>query len=376
MSDPPFCPNAHCPHHERAPVGQSWFEYAGFYGTKAFGAVQRFRCCTCGKNFSTQTFRLDYYVKRPRSYRRILKRITAGSGVRSLGRDLKVSHQAVLNRLSRLARQALGVQAQLLPTLTLQEDLAADGFESFSSSQYEPNNIHLLVGCDSQCLYAFDAAHLRRKGRMTDEQKRQRSLREKKYIRARVSISESFTRLLKCAIRHIENRAACRVLLFTDEKHEYRLLVDSDEYLQHLRSREQFAHICISSKLPRTTANLLFPVNYLDRQLRKDNANYVRETVQYSRSVNNCLERMAVYQLHHNFCKPYRVNDRQKRELRHAEVAGVDREVIDRELEGIYGWRKFFSKAKLSLSQLLVWTRMVGNLDRFDGGYKPQYIFM
>ena len=264
MFFPPFCPNPSCPCHHAGCQPARWYYRRGSYHTGAFGSVPRFTCRACGCSFSRQTFRLDYHVKKPVCYHFLKDALKRGGGLRSIARDLGISHQAVANRIGRLARQGLALHAETLgsPRFHLREDLAADGFESFVADQWQPNNIHLLVGTLSQCLYEFDYAHLRRKGRMTDEQKRQRSLREKKYIRARVSISESFTRLLKCAIRHIENRAASHVLLFTDEKQEYRLLVDSDEYLQHLRRREQFAHICISSKLPRTTANLLFPVNY------------------------------------------------------------------------------------------------------------------
>ncbi|MFP4564035.1 MAG: hypothetical protein ACLFRY_12085 [Spirochaetia bacterium] len=42
--------------------------------------------------------------------------------------------------------------------------------------------------------------------------------------------------------------------------------------------------------------NPLFPVNYLDRQIRKDNSNHLRKTVQFSRDVDSRMERMAVYQ--------------------------------------------------------------------------------
>jgi len=36
------------------------------------------------------------------------------------------------------------------------------------------------------------------------------------------------------------------------------------------------------SKLYRNYQNLLFVANYLDRQIRKDNANHVRQTIQFA----------------------------------------------------------------------------------------------
>ncbi|MFP4180797.1 MAG: hypothetical protein ACLFSA_12150, partial [Spirochaetaceae bacterium] len=134
MTHPPFCPNKECGLHlpenaEDSP--ERWFYVAGYYHTKAFGSVRRFRCRSCGRGFSEQTFRLDYYIKHPIDYRQVFERIISGAGLRSIARNFAVSHQLIANRLSRMARQGLGLQAETLAGLKLCENLAADGFESF-----------------------------------------------------------------------------------------------------------------------------------------------------------------------------------------------------------------------------------------------------
>ena len=379
MTDfPPFCPNRNCIHHRRLPPAGAgrWYRLAGSYSTKAFGPVQRYRCRACRRSFSAQTFALDYFIKLPIDYRELFSRITSGSGLRSIGRKLQLSHQIIGNRISRLARQALALQARLLVGFALDEDLAADGFESFVASQYEPNNIHLLVGATSQFLYEFDYAHLRRKGRMSAAQKDERERREGLWVRPPVSISASFSHILESLEGLLAGRVKERVRLFTDERHEYHRLIDRSPPLQSLRRRGLFSHLRISSKKARTLTNRLFPVNYWDRELRKDNADHVRETVQFSRSVASCLERIAVYQMWHNYFKPYRIDDGPKSRLLHGQVAGIDRERIEAELEGIFERRRFLSRVRLSWSQALVWFRMVGNLERRSGGYWPAYVWM
>ena len=69
MLHPPFCPHPACPLHvkpgsddARRLRGKDWYTHAGVYHTKVRGEVQRFKCRVCGKGFSEQTFRLDYYV--------------------------------------------------------------------------------------------------------------------------------------------------------------------------------------------------------------------------------------------------------------------------------------------------------------------------
>jgi transposase-like protein len=377
MSTPLFCPNKLCINHRGGPEGRRWFHRIGGYPTAAFGQVQRYICLHCKARFSDQTFALDYYVKRPVSYARLFDKITAGSGLRGTGRSLQISHQGIANRIGRLARQALALQAQLTGELQLGEHLVVDGFESFVTDQYMPNNIHLLVGALSQFLYSFDYAHLRRKGRMRPKQKGERERREGQYLREPISITASFVRI----IDEVEQLASRRkgegaLILDSDERKEYRRVIERSAVLHALKARGKFYHRRTNSKEPRTTSNRLFAVNYLDRQIRKDNANHVRETVQFSRDVNNCMERMAVYQLYHNYLKPYRVEGREARALRHGEVAGVARERIDRELADIFRLRRFYSHVKLSFSQLLLWARMIGNRDRLCGGYWPQYVWM
>ncbi|MFO7850390.1 MAG: hypothetical protein R6V67_10555, partial [Spirochaetia bacterium] len=106
MNHPPFCPNKQCTLHRIETADHSterWFYVGGYYYTKAFGRVRRFRCLICGKSFSEQTFRLDYFVKHPIDYQQIFERIVGGAGLRTVARDLSVSHQLITNRLSRLA---------------------------------------------------------------------------------------------------------------------------------------------------------------------------------------------------------------------------------------------------------------------------------
>lgn len=379
FTDPEFCPNPLCVHHLETSSNHQWFYRIGYHFTNAFGKVQRYRCRTCGHTFSDQTFSLDYHIKHPVSYEWLFDKITGGSGVRGTGRTLGISHQAVTNRIGRLARQAMALHAELTGELPLAEDLATDGFESFVHDQYMPNNIHTLVGADSQFFYAFDYAHLRRKGRMTEKQKEERTRREQEYIRQPISITESFTRIIDEVEQLVGRRKdkKRKIVLDSDKKEEYRPVIERADLLQELKSLGLFEHRRTHSKEPRTRTNPLFPANYLERQFRKDNANQVRETMQFSNDVNNCMERMAVYQMYHNYFKPYRVDSGlELRKLRHGEVAGISRERIDRNLESIFKKRRFHSHVKLSFSQLMVWSRMVGNRDRLAGGYSPHYVLM
>jgi transposase-like protein len=380
MLIPPFCPNADCPYHTDPPVHEQWFHLAGTYDTKAFGTVTRFRCQSCGKTFGEQTFRLDYYAKRKLSYQQIFQHLTNCGGIRATARIFGVHHSAITNRIGRMARQSMALQAELLAGFTPNEALVTDGFESFVSDQYQPNNFNLLVGKWSQFLFGYDYSHLRRKGRMTEQQKEERKLREATYIRECRTISQSFRQIVDMVEQFAQRRAAHgeATCLYSDEKQEYPRVLAESYVLQALAKEKKFFHYTCSSKMERTTENPLFAVNYYDRELRKDNADHVRETVRFSRNVNNALERFAVYQLYHNFFKSYRVDHVEKRYYTHGEAAGIDGRLIRENLRDIFTMRRFFThvKLKLSWSQLIIWARMTGTLDKHDGVFWPKYVWM
>lgn len=91
-----------------------------------------------------------------------------------------------------------------------------------------------------------------------------------------------------------------------------------------MSERNRFYHLTFSSELKRRILNSLFSVSCYDREVRKDNAYHVRETVRFSRNVNSALERFAVYQLYHNYFKPFRIAHKDKKLYTHAEAAGFD----------------------------------------------------
>jgi hypothetical protein len=90
--------------------------------------------------------------------------------------------------------------------------------------------------------------------------------------------------------------------------------------------------------------NPLFPVNYLDRELRKDLHEHVRESVCFGRNVNRQMERLSLYLLYHNYLKAHRTR---WGPLSNAVVAGYEAGQIACELERL--WK---DRARLSLTQL------------------------
>ena len=80
------CPNPKCSYYHAPPKAHQWYKPHGKYETKAFGTVLRSRCMRCKKTFSLQTFSLDYYVKKPVDYMKLIRYLVTGSGQRNIWR--------------------------------------------------------------------------------------------------------------------------------------------------------------------------------------------------------------------------------------------------------------------------------------------------
>jgi hypothetical protein len=364
VTDPRFCPNKACLCHvdpySREAVELSrrrWYKRNGSYPTLVRGAVIRFKCLVCGRGFSEQTFSLDYYVKRTIDYRALGERLCSCSSVRAISRSLHCSCDSVTNRTSRLARQCISAHTRLIAETKLSEDQVADGLQSFAVSQYFPNNIHILVGSQSQLVSFADYVSLRRSGRKTAVQTRMRAAFDELYRPSGKALSSSFSELLEHLHRRLQASAHRPVVLHTDKKLEYRRAIEAHVGVKQAIERKELTHTRTDSRAVRDRRNPLFAVNYIDRELRKDLAEHVRETVRFARNVNHSMERLWVYLLDHNMNKRFRINDPVGVERTHAGQAGSSAGAMRGATRALYTRRRFLSLEKLEPAMSRVWRR-------------------
>lgn len=371
---PPFCARHSCIHHQPHPCSP-YHAYVpwGFYQTKAFGKVPRFRCTSCGTTFSRQTFSLDYYAKRILSYDDIVQRVSSCESLSAIGRALGASTDTISNRLSRAARQALALSSTLSSLLCTDEDVVADGFESFCHSQYFPNNITLLVGSSSHYVYAADHVTLRRKGRMTAQQKKTREALEARWKPEPRAIEKSFSRIADEMLRVYAETSRSPLTLWTDEHQSYTRALARSPHLSLLIQEGFLRHRVVSSRAARTRKNPLFPVNYLDRELRKDLHEHVRETVCFGRNVNRQMERLSVYLLWHNTMKRHRAREGPRSNVDYASHGAIEGA---RGYRGIWQWRAWRTQTDLSDAMSETWERLRRTPLSERRDYLPGYALM
>ena len=331
---PPCCPNPACPFH----LGdrQTWrFEKIGFFDRQSPPyLVQRYRCLTCRRSFSDQTFEATYWMRRADLLASVFLRTHSCSGFRQIAREFGVSPTTIAGISSRIGRHSLLFHELHRPKGPITEPLALDGFEGFEWSQFYPSSYHVAVGKDSHFFYGFTTTELRRKGRMTDSQRRTRLLLENKFGRPDPRGTEKdFARLLAIVVPKAQS-----LVLHTDEHQAYPLALKRVPHLS-------VDHRTISSRAARTQHNPLFAVNLLDLLIRHSGSQHKRETIAFPKRLQSGCERMASFGVWRNYVKPF--SERSRKEEK--ETPAMRLGLTDRALtvEDIFARRLFPSQILL-----------------------------
>jgi len=378
--DIPHCPNSSCKHNQEPLKEESWFYRHGKYKTKIMGLVSRYQCKECKTTFSIRTFHIDYYTKLKVDYSKIFNYLVTTSGSGSICRMEGISDAVLLNRIERLSRMFLGIHS-MFRELVIQQypetKYVLDGFESFSHSQYHPNNINLLVGSSKEYIYEMGLSILKRKGTMTDEQRNIRDAMEEKHETNPQETQLSVGSLLRDILialqqQNSEAKTSINKIHLTTDMHP--------SYPASIRSVDPesvfFEHEQISSKVARNYQNKLFVVNYCDRQIRKDQANHVRETVQFARCPQAMMARLIIYQFFHNYILPFRVKNYRVGDARsRIEWMGIESQKLHDIINQFCGTRFFCNKVKLWTEEKKTWFMEWRNPGILMTRYIPKYIF-
>ncbi len=368
----PFCPNPLCELHLREPPSD-WFTHFGFYPTRTFGLVLRFRCRSCGRTFSSQTFSIDYFAKRTVDYPGLLDRHASSESLRALSRNLNLSCGTVQNRLDRLARQGIALHAHLRRFADPKEAVCVDGLVSYTVSRFFPSEITLSITSGSR--FVLDASHAtrRRSGTMTTSQRARAAELYPRVSFERGAVGRTFRDILDGIGEDRAARGGYPLILITDEKKEYQHPLFNNPLFRDQDEAHRLAHLRVHSELPRTFSNPLFASNYLDREIRKDQVNHRRETVCFSRNVANGMSRLMCYLVHHNYRKRYRIGGRADQDRVHGEAAGISHQRIEQALTEMFSRRAFLSRTRLTECQRRIWVKGYPTPLRSGPEYLPRY---
>jgi len=293
---PPHCPNPNCKYHNN--LSGPWpYKKHGFFTRRITPhRIQRFTCDQCGRSFSSQTFSVTYWLKRPDILIALISKVTGGMANRQAALDIGAAPSSVDGQISRLGRHCLLFQRMMLENQLPPAEIAIDGIESYELSQYHPFHFHLAIEPGNSFINHFTDSELRRKGRMTAFQKKRRTELEALFGRADPkAVEKDVTELLRTVL-HQAGKA----------------IVRSDLHKAYPRAIKkvdcEVTHLTVSSKAPRDRNNLLWEINRTDRMIRHSQAGHVRETLAWPKRRQCAAERLAVFTVWWNYMRRRWVN--------------------------------------------------------------------
>jgi len=223
--------------------------------------VPRFRCRTCRRTFSRQTFRMDYRDHRPELNAPLFLSLASGVGLRQTARNLHLSLRCTELKFRKLARHLRRLNLNLRRPLEGAARFHFDELESYEEQRNtRPLSIAFLVASESRYLVWAQSAPIRARGKMSAARREALEKAEKRHgVRRDFSLANA-ARVLARGTELASGLS--QVVLETDEKSTYPGLA------QQAFGESRLEHRRTSSELVRATWNPLFPVNHEEAMMR------------------------------------------------------------------------------------------------------------
>lgn len=283
---PDRCPRPDCP---SLVSGHHRWCFKGHFLRACDGRfVQRFLCLECQRTFSTQTFRLDYRLRKPRLNLTLLGPFISKVTHRQAARILGCSRGTVAHRLELLGEHCERFHRWRLSRargrLSVSAIFQLDELETFEHDRrLAPVTMPVLIERKSYFVVDVKTAALPARGGLRKRDRERQKAREQLHGRRRsgsVRAVESCIRTLSMLMR-----LGASIRVQTDRKEAYPSILKRHFQRGILHERH-------SSTARRNYANPLFPINHTLAMMRDGISRLVRRTWAASK-LKEKLERHA-----------------------------------------------------------------------------------
>ncbi|TAH36360.1 MAG: IS1 family transposase [Planctomycetota bacterium] len=279
--DPPLCPHSSCP--SRTHSRPFLWRRKGFYARRCDArSVPRFHCLSCRRSFSTQTFRLDFRLRKPWLAVAVAKALCAKASLRKTAEDLEVTRRSVERRLDLFGPHCQAFHLWMLERhrrrgRCLDGAMTLDELETFEGDRLlAPVTVALLTEKRSLFLVDLQTGPLPARGRLSARDQQRKAERERATGRRRNGSREAVRGCLQ-TWRRFGPAPGAYVELHTDQKPSYRKLY-REAFAGYLRGMAR-----VSSREKRDRRNALFVANHTNAMARDGVSRLVRESWAHSK---------------------------------------------------------------------------------------------
>src|SRR5882757_5102348 len=200
--EPRFCPHSDCPsfrtHHFR------WRRKGRFSRLCDGQSVPRFLCLECRRTFSSQTFRLNYRLRKPKLHLALFKDFVSKTTMRQSARNLGCTRRTVAHRLALLGAHCREFHAAMLARARKKGGIEGifqlDELETFEHSRrLKPVTVPVLIERKSFFIVHMNCAPLPCRGRLSKRLREMKAELEEQFGKrtsgSRAAVDESFASL-------------------------------------------------------------------------------------------------------------------------------------------------------------------------------------
>lgn len=254
MFEPPCCPYPDC-HRNTYPQREFFVRWGRYKANCRARPVPRFRCKTCRRTFSRQTFRMDYRDHRPDLNARLFLLLASGVGLRQSSRVLRLSFRCTELKFRKIARHLRRLNLNLRAQLTGAVCFHFDELETYEGQRNtSPLTVPLLIESSTRYIVWSEAATIRPRGTMSEKRKQAVARAEKRHGKRKDNSRQAIRRTLARGAQLAPS--AQTIVLSTDEKSTYPGLAEQ------AFGRRRLDHRTTNSKLARGSWNPLFAINH------------------------------------------------------------------------------------------------------------------
>lgn len=272
---PPHCPFESCPARAAQHARPFLWRRRGRYQRLCDGRlVPRFLCLTCGRSFSSQTFRVDYRLRRPLLHIELFGLLISKVSLRQAARILHARRRTIEHRqvlLGRHAREFQFDQVRRCGGTPLRGGVyLLDEMETFEGSRkLGPISVPMLAERKSGFVVDVRTATLPMRGHLSPGQRARKAEIESREGKRRSTSSAA----VRACLETLETQLApgAWVTLVTDAKPSYPSLIRSVV-------RRPSRHIRIPSAVRKSTHHPLFILHVMQAMLRDGLSRMVRRT--------------------------------------------------------------------------------------------------
>ena len=269
---PRFCPRLDCS--SRSSGHQRWCFKGRFHRACDGRTVQRFLCLECHRTFSTQTFRVDYRLKKPKLNLSLFGPFISKVTHRQAARVLGCSRRTVAHRLRLLGDHCRDFHrwrlSQAAGRLGSSKVFQLDELETFEHSRrLAPVTMPVLIERSSYFILDLKTAPLPCRGGLSKGDRLRKQEREEKLGRRRSGSREAVEHCIDTLTKVMARSALVRMQ--TDHKVTYSPIL-------RRRFGGRLALQRYSSREKRDYKNPLFPINHTLAMMRDGISRLVRRS--------------------------------------------------------------------------------------------------